>query len=100
MDWHWIREQPSIQKLVVSIGQDCLSNLNEEATPTEAYRLRTPRLDDTLEDLENEISRGVNQRLLEECTHKAAIRVQKREAIYHDTVSLSDVGFGSNLHIL
>lgn len=77
-----------------------MSNLNEEATPTEAYRLPTPRLDDALTDLEKEITRGVNQHLLEECTHKATIRVQKREAIYRDTVRLGGFGLGSDLRIL
>ena len=86
-------QQPSIQKLVASIAQDCLSNLNEEATPTEAYKLPIPRLDDVLKDLEQEISRGLDQRLLEESMHKARIRIQKREAVYHDTVSLNGLVF-------
>jgi hypothetical protein len=56
-------------------------------------------LDGALAVLEKEVSRGVNQRLLEECTHKAAIRIQKREAIYQDTVSLSGFGIDSDFDV-
>ena len=63
-----------------------MTNLNEEATPTEAYTLPTPRLDEMLRSLDDEISRGVDQRLLQVCMKKSRIRVESREMVYRDTV--------------
>ncbi len=63
-----------------------MTNLKEEATPTEAYTLPTPRLDEALKSLGDEVSRGVDQRLLQVCVTKSTIRIEKREIVYRDTV--------------
>ncbi|KAF9535499.1 hypothetical protein CPB83DRAFT_841859 [Crepidotus variabilis] len=79
-------EKPSIQKLVSSIAQESVSNLSEEAVPTETYKHDIPRLDEALRRLESGIP-AVDQSLLQEATQKSATRVVKREALYYETVA-------------
>lgn len=78
--------QPSIQKLVSGIAQDCVVNLSEESVPTDAYKEPTPRIDLALEKLESEISRGVNLNLLKQAIQKSANRTSRREELYSNTV--------------
>ena len=79
--------QPSIQKLITSLAQDCVLHLNEEATHIDAYVLETPRVDQALCDLENEFSTSfVNRNFLKKATEKSAARVIRRGVVYNDTV--------------
>ncbi|KAH9487094.1 Proteasome activator complex subunit 4 [Psilocybe cubensis] len=81
-------EKPSIQKLVTSLSQDCVTHLNEEATHTDAYELDTPRLDDALRELERNFSSSfINHDLLNSALQKTQVRASKREILYIDTVS-------------
>lgn len=81
--------QPSIQKLVSSVSQDCISHLNEEATQTDAYILPTLRVEQALLDLQGEFSPSfIDEDLLRESVQKSTIRMARREAIYADTVCL------------
>lgn len=80
-------QQPSIQKLVASLAQDCMLYLNEEATHIDAYVLETPRVDQALFDLESEFSSSfVDRNLLKEATEKSKARVIRRDVVYNDTV--------------
>ena len=79
--------QPSIQKLVTSLAQDCMRNINEEATHVDAYVLETPQVDQALFDLENEFSTSfVDRNFLEKATEKSKARVIRRDVVYNDTV--------------
>ena len=79
--------QPSVQKLVTNLAQDCLVHLSEEAIHTDAYVLDTPRVDQALFDLESEFSTSfVDQNLLRKATEKSKARVIRRDAVYNDTV--------------
>lgn len=79
--------QPSIQKLITSLAQDCLVHLNEEATHTDGYALDTPRVDQASFDLESEFSSFfVDRKFLEKATENSAARVVRRNLVYHDTV--------------
>ncbi|TFK76811.1 hypothetical protein BDN72DRAFT_829977 [Pluteus cervinus] len=81
-------EKPSIQKLVNSLAQDCLSNLNEESFHTDAYIMDTPRVDEALGDLEEEFSSTfVDHELLVMALDKASKRVRLRTSIYNGTIS-------------
>ena len=79
--------QPSVQKLITSIAQDCVLHLNEEATHIDAYALETPRVDQALFDLENEFSTSfVDRNFLKNATEKSTARVIRRNIVYNDTV--------------
>src|SRR6267154_430902 len=78
--------QPSIQKLVGSLGSDCLTHLTEEAVHTDAYTQDTPGVRDALLALEAEFSSPVDPDLLAEALRKAPIRVAKRKETYDQTV--------------
>lgn len=79
--------QPSIQKLITSLAQDCLVHLNEEATNADGYTLETPRVDQALSDLESEFSSSfVDRKLLEVGAEKSTARVVRRDVVYNDTV--------------
>ncbi|KAF8887975.1 hypothetical protein CPB84DRAFT_1684385 [Gymnopilus junonius] len=81
-------EKPSIQKLVSSVSQDCIGHLSEEATQTDAYILRTPRIEQALLDLQAEFSPSfIDGDLLRASLQKSAVRISRREAIYADTVT-------------
>ncbi|KAF9056661.1 hypothetical protein BJ165DRAFT_1362353 [Panaeolus papilionaceus] len=81
-------EKPSIQKLVSSLAQDCLSHLNEEAIHTDAYTLPTPRLDEALKSLRQEFSDTfIDDKLLAEAMKRSLIRMSRRESMYSDTIS-------------
>lgn len=81
--------QPSIQKLVNNLAQDCLGHLTEEAVHTDAYMLDIPRVEDALHSLELEFSSNlINQSLLRQAMLKAQIRVARRNAVYNETVWL------------
>jgi proteasome activator subunit 4 len=79
--------QPSIQKLVASLAQECMLHLNEEAAHVDAYVLETPRVDQALFDLESEFSSSfVDRNLLEKATEKSKARVIRRNVVYNNTV--------------
>lgn len=79
--------QPSIQKLITSLAQDCVVHLNEEATHTDCYALDTPRVDQALFSLESEFSSSfVDRTCLEKAAKKSAARVARRNVVYNDTV--------------
>jgi len=79
--------QPSIQKLVSSVANDCLSQINEHNIHSEAYSMETPRVDQALHDLESEFSETFyDQKLLEEALYKGQNRFIQRNEIYHRTV--------------
>ena len=79
--------QPSIQKLITSLAQDCVLHLNEEATHTDGYTLDTSRVDQALFDLESEFSTFfVDRKFLTKATEKSAVRNIKRNVVYNDTV--------------
>lgn len=81
-------EKPSIQKLVSSVSQDCLSHLNEEAVHTEAYSLQTAQIDNDLDELLAEFTPVfVDETLLRAATGKTAARSVARLAAYDETVS-------------
>lgn len=86
--------QPSIQKLVTKLTQDCLPYIDEEAIHTDAYSLPSVRLNNALEALESEFSESfITSRLLDSATSKSVVRVAKREAIYQATVRWSSLVF-------
>jgi hypothetical protein len=90
----WITDvifpQPSVQKLVSSVANDCMSLINENTMHSEAYTLETPRLDDALRDLENEFSEKlVDKELLDDALHKGKLRSERRNRIHHETVRFS-----------
>lgn len=79
--------QPSVQKLVTSLAQDCMIHLNEEATHIDAYVLETPQVDQALFDLESEFSASfVDRDFLKKATEKSEARVIRRDVVYNDTV--------------
>jgi hypothetical protein len=79
--------QPSVQKLITSLAQDCVVHLNEEATHTDAYALDAPRVDQALFNLESEFSSSfIDQKFLEKATEKSNARVARRDVVYNDTV--------------
>ena len=79
--------QPSVQKLVTSLSQDCMLHLNEEATHIDAYVLETPRVDQALFDLESEFSTSfVDRDVLGKAIEKSKARVIRRDVVYNDTV--------------
>ena len=79
--------QPSVQKLITSLAQDCVVHLNEEATHTDAYALDAPRVDQALFNLESEFSSSfIDQKFLEKATEKSNVRVARRDVVYDDTV--------------
>ncbi|KAF7784715.1 hypothetical protein Agabi119p4_880 [Agaricus bisporus var. burnettii] len=81
-------EKPSVQKLVSSVANDCMGLINENTIHSEAYTLETPRLDETLRDLENEFSENfVDKELLDEALHKGKLRFERRNRVHHETVT-------------
>ncbi|CAA7258771.1 unnamed protein product [Cyclocybe aegerita] len=93
-------EKPSIQKVVNSLVQDCVSHISEEAVQTDAYTLPTPRLDDSLDQLVQELqSIKIDQKLLEASIQKSAVRVTRREIVYRDAVSaILDIALRPTTH--
>src|SRR5277367_3673364 len=77
--------QPSVQKLVNLLAQDCLIHLNEEGYHSDAYSLGTPRVEDALRDLETDLSTFVDQRVLALAQAKSIVRIQKRDVMYNKT---------------
>lgn len=81
-------EKPSVQKLVNSLAQDCVTHLNEEALHTDAYVLETPRVDEALVGLEVEFSSQlVPKSVLKEAMSKSEARVAKRGMTHNNTIS-------------
>ena len=79
--------QPSVQKLITSLAQDCVLHLDEEATHTVGYTLDTPRVDQALFDLESEFSTSfVDRTFLTKTVEKSTVRVIRRNIVYNDTV--------------
>ncbi|KAF5375146.1 hypothetical protein D9758_000062 [Tetrapyrgos nigripes] len=93
-------EKPSVQKVVNNLAQDCLTHLNEEVIHTDAYSLQTRRVEEALEELRSEFSSAlIDQKLLEEALAKRPIRVEKRNALYHRTVSsILEIACRANTH--
>lgn len=81
--------QPSIQKLVNNLAQDCLGHLTEEAVHTDAYMLDTPRVKEALQALESEFSPNmVNMLLMSETIKKTQIRIAKLSTVYNTMVGI------------
>lgn len=73
--------------MVGNLSQECLTHLNEEATPTDAYVLPITGVENALKALEDEFSPSfVNQGILEQAVEKTAVRIARREALHRDTV--------------
>ncbi|KAI0067754.1 hypothetical protein BV25DRAFT_1834775 [Artomyces pyxidatus] len=80
-------EKPSIQKLVTSLSQEAVSNLNEETTRTDAYVDNTPGVDATLDALKGEFTAAlIDEDLLQEAKTKGRARVLARQERYQFTI--------------
>ena len=79
--------QPSVQKLITSLAQDCVLHLSEEATHTNGYTLDAPQVDQALFDLESEFSTSfVDRNFLTKAMEKSTARVLGRNVVYNNTV--------------
>ncbi|KAG5636751.1 hypothetical protein H0H81_006970 [Sphagnurus paluster] len=92
--------QPSVQKLVNNLAQDCLGHLTEESIHTDAYMLSTPGVEAALDDLIPEFSvRLVDQQFLKEALDKKSVRISMRSTIYNNTVaSILEVAMRPTTH--
>ncbi|KAK7058314.1 Proteasome activator BLM10 [Paramarasmius palmivorus] len=80
-------EKPSIQKLVNTTAQECYNHLLEDVAHTDAYTLQIPALDHALQELQQAFSTSfIDQNLLQEAISKYPLRIEKRAALYHQTV--------------
>ncbi|KAL0578024.1 Proteasome activator BLM10 [Marasmius crinis-equi] len=80
-------EKPSIQKLVGVMAHECNVHLGEDVSHTDAYALRTPAVDQALDELRQEFSpSAVNADLLKDAASKTPVRVAKRGDLYRETV--------------
>ncbi|EEB92346.1 hypothetical protein MPER_09161, partial [Moniliophthora perniciosa FA553] len=94
-------EKPSIQKLVATTAQECYSHLLEDVVHTDAYTIQPTMIDYALQELQQVFSSSfVNQNLLQEAISKYPLRIEKRTALYHETVrSILDVASKPETHI-
>lgn len=84
IDGEW---QPSIQKLVGSVAQDCLSFLTEESFHTDVFNEDTSSLGHALEELFHEFSPNlIDQDLLEKALAKAPVRAAVKTERYNEDV--------------
>ncbi len=81
--------KPSVQKLVTTLSQECLTHMVEEAVHTDGYTLQTPQIEQALKELAAEFSPSfVDQQLLIEACNKAPIRAKSRCSIHEKTVRI------------
>ncbi|ESK98497.1 membrane protein [Moniliophthora roreri MCA 2997] len=93
-------EKPSIQKLVATTAQECYSHLLEDVVHTDAYTIQLSMIDHSLQELQQVFSSSlVNHSLLQEAISKYPLRIEKRTALYHETVrSILDVASKPKTH--
>ncbi|ETW87560.1 hypothetical protein HETIRDRAFT_469691 [Heterobasidion irregulare TC 32-1] len=81
-------EKPSIQKLVTSLAQGCLSNLTEESNRTHAYPDDIPGVKEAMRALSFEFSPAfIDKTILEETLRKEPARATAWKLKYEQTVS-------------
>lgn len=74
----------------MSLAQDCLGKLTEEAVHTRAYLEDTPRVTQALEDLEADFAKDfLDQSLLSEALKKSQRRATERLERHEATVKIS-----------
>ena len=81
--------QPSIQKLVGNVAQDCLSFLTEESFHTDVFNEDTSSLEHALDELAQEFSPNlIDRALLDKALEKAPVRAAVKIQRYNEDVRL------------